>query len=195
MVTIVRRPSAPIRSVAGKAERSFAVIGPGAFRNGGERDVPLLVWRTASFQRWHTTQQDAGNTLLGARLVWLLRVGPARRFVHYWALHVRMHIAAEDRVKSNEVVISRPDISVVALYRPGAGLDDTDVVLVRARHCRATTPSCTPSNSPTKNSAGCAPPAALLSASPKTASEPFPKSSNSARYEQATSSTGPRSAC
>jgi 8-oxo-dGTP pyrophosphatase MutT (NUDIX family) len=116
------------------------IIGQGAFRSGGEREVPLLVWRTASFQRWHTAQRNAGNSLLGARLVWTFRIGPARRFVLYWALHVEVHIAAEDRVKSNEVVISRPDISVVALYRPGVDPDDTDVVLVREFRSPASTP-------------------------------------------------------
>ncbi|MGH3387921.1 MAG: nucleoside 2-deoxyribosyltransferase domain-containing protein [Actinomadura sp.] len=127
-------------TLADTVASGLAIIGPGAFRSGGECDVPLLVWRTASFQRWHTAQRDAGNSLLGARLVWTFRVSPTRRFVVYWALHVQVHIAAEDRVKSNEIVISRPDISVVALFRPGADLDDTDVVLVREFRSPASTP-------------------------------------------------------
>lgn len=116
-------------------------IGEGARRDGAERDVPLLVWRTASFQRWYTAQREAGNTLLGARLVWTFRAGGAEPgTVFFWALHVRVLVAAEGRVKDNEVVISRPDVSVVALYRRGSSLDETTVVLVREFRSPASTP-------------------------------------------------------
>lgn len=112
-------------------------LGAGARRESGERGVPLRVWRTASFQRWYTAQRSAGNTLLGARLVWTFPAGAGAVF--FWALHVRVHVAAEDRVKDNEVVISRPDVSVVALYRRGASLDETTVVLVREFRSPAST--------------------------------------------------------
>lgn len=114
-------------------------IGSGAPRTGGEREVPLPVWRADSFQRWYSAQTSAGNTLLGARQVWTFNAG-TQRLLLYWALHVSMHVAAEDRVKSNEVVISRPDISVMALYKPGTTLDDTIVVLIREFRSPASTP-------------------------------------------------------
>ncbi len=98
-------------------------IGAGAPRSGGEREVPLLLWRDEAFQSWYAGQRDAGNVLLGARVVF--------RFDVCWGLHVRVRVTAEDRVKDNEVVIGRPDVSVVVLYRRGATLDDTEVVLVR----------------------------------------------------------------
>jgi hypothetical protein len=98
-------------------------IGAGASRSGGEREVPLLLWRTDTFQRWYGAQRGAGNALLGARVVW--------RFGLHWGLWVRMRVAAEDRIKDNEVVIARPDIGVVVLYRPGPTLDESTVVLVR----------------------------------------------------------------
>ncbi|NYD45201.1 8-oxo-dGTP pyrophosphatase MutT (NUDIX family) [Actinomadura luteofluorescens] len=98
-------------------------IGAGASRASGEREVPLLLWRDAAFQRWYAGQRDAGNVLLGARVVF--------RFGVCWGLHVRVRVTAEDRVKDNEIVIGRPDISAVVLYRPGATLDATQVVLVR----------------------------------------------------------------
>ena len=96
------------------------------------------MWRTPSFQRWYTAQRHAGNTLLGARAVWTFRLAPGTVF--FWALHVRVHVAAEDRIKSNEVVISRPDVSVVALYRRGPTRDETAVVLVREFRSPASTP-------------------------------------------------------
>ena len=119
---------------------ALAEIGHGARRTGGQRHVPLLLWRTASFQRWYCAQAAAGNSLLSARVVWTFRVGPARRSVFYWAAHVQVHVAAENRVKANEVVISRPDLSVLVLYRPGATADDSTVVLVREFRSAASGP-------------------------------------------------------
>ena len=78
--------------------------------------------------------------MLGARQVWTFSIGPDDQSLLYWALHVRMYVAAEDRVKSNEVVISRPDISVVALYRRSTTLEDTIIVLVREFRSPASTP-------------------------------------------------------
>lgn len=116
-------------------------IGEGAYRTGAEREVPLSIWRTGSFHRWHAAQHAAGNTLLGARLVWSFLVGAGSEpFVFYWALHVRVHIGAEDRVKDNEVVISRPDVSAILLYRRGSSLDETTIVLVREFRSAVSTP-------------------------------------------------------
>lgn len=126
-------------TLAGLARAALDKIGDGARRTAGEREVPLPVWRTPSFQRWYSAQTTAGNTLLGARPVWTFSTGPGQRFLLYWALHVRVRVRAEDRVKSNEVVISRPDISVVALYRRGATIDDTTIVLIREFRSSAST--------------------------------------------------------
>lgn len=118
-------------ALEGTVDAALAMIGSGARREGGERSVPLLVWRTDSFQSWYGAQRAAGNRLLGARLEWTFRVGPGRSVVCFWAAHVQIHVAAEDRVKSNEVVISRPDTAHVLLYQPGTTVDETIVVLVR----------------------------------------------------------------
>jgi 8-oxo-dGTP pyrophosphatase MutT (NUDIX family) len=100
--------------------------------------VPAEVRDGPAFRRWYAAQRRAGNTLLGARTVWTFRAGPVAAF--YWALHVRVHVAAEDRIKDNEVVISRPDVSAVALYRRGPTSDLTTVVLVREFRSPASTP-------------------------------------------------------
>jgi ADP-ribose pyrophosphatase YjhB (NUDIX family) len=115
-------------------------VGAGARRTAGEHDVPLSVWRADSFQRWYSAQTAAGNTLLGARQVWTFSAGPGQASLIYWALHVRMYVQVEDRVKSNEVVLSRPDISVMALYRRSAAIDDTVIVLVREFRSPASSP-------------------------------------------------------
>ncbi|MEU7916192.1 NUDIX domain-containing protein [Microbispora bryophytorum] len=129
-------------TTAGAVTAALAHLGAGARRTGAERQVPLAIWGTGGFQRWYAAQRATGNTMLAARPVWSFRVGAERRLLFYWALHVAVHVAAEDRVKSNEVVISRPDIAVVVLYAQGAraALDDVAIVLVREYRAAASSP-------------------------------------------------------
>jgi 8-oxo-dGTP pyrophosphatase MutT (NUDIX family) len=119
---------------------SMETDGRTAPMTGGEQDVPPEIWRTPSFQRWYTAQRDAGNVLLGARPVWKTTIDGESGTVFFWALHVRVHVVAEDRTKDNEIVISRPDVSVVVLYRPAPSLDETTVVFVREFRSPASTP-------------------------------------------------------
>ncbi|MEU7866457.1 nucleoside 2-deoxyribosyltransferase domain-containing protein [Dactylosporangium sp. NPDC049140] len=115
-------------------------LSPGARRTGGEREVPLLVWRTRSFQQWYRTQTAAGHELLRARVEWVYRRGPARREVVYWALRTDIRVAGEDRVKTGQIVLARPDLSSVVLHHRGATPGETLVVLVREFRSTATTP-------------------------------------------------------
>ncbi|MGQ0838850.1 nucleoside 2-deoxyribosyltransferase domain-containing protein [Actinokineospora sp.] len=110
---------------------ALAEIGDGADRAGGQRFVPLLVWRTPSLQGWVAAMDGAGNELRDARLEWTFRTGDRRDRVVFWALHAHIHVAAEGRVKSNEVVLSRPDTAAVLAYLPAEDPWDTEVVLVR----------------------------------------------------------------
>ena len=112
-------------------DSALAEVGAGAERAGGCRHVPLLLWRTPSFQSWFQAQQEVGNELRAARLEWTFRIGKQLDKVFFWALHVEVYVRAEDRVKDNEVVFSRPDISSVLAYRRGATAADTEIVVVR----------------------------------------------------------------
>jgi ADP-ribose pyrophosphatase YjhB (NUDIX family) len=127
-------------SIAEMAAAIFEQIGSGARRVGSECDIPLPIWKTDSFQRWYHAQTAAGNRLLGARLVWTFNIDDNALLPLYWALHVRIHIQSEDRAKTNEVVISRPDISVMTLYQPALSMDDTIIVLIREFRSPASTP-------------------------------------------------------
>lgn len=106
-----------------------AVADRGELRCRGECQVPLHIWRTAAFQAWHAAQRLAGNVLHQARVEWVFRVKP--HIVFYWALHVDVYVTAEARHKSNEVILGRPDLAAVLLYRAGRDLMETEVVLVR----------------------------------------------------------------
>jgi ADP-ribose pyrophosphatase YjhB (NUDIX family) len=127
-------------SLPGTVEAALGKIGSGARRTAGEREVPLSVWRADSFQRWYAVQVSAGNFLLGARRVWIFDTGSQQGSPLYWALQVRIFVRAENRVKSNDVVISRPDISAMALYQRRTSIDDTVIVLVREFRSSASTP-------------------------------------------------------
>lgn len=116
-----------------------ATTDPGERRQGGECQVPLHIWRTDAFQAWYASQRQARNELHGAKVEWVFRVN--RGFVLYWALHVDVFVAAESRHKSNEVILGRPDVAAVVLYRRGPDLLDTEVVLVREFRSPGRTPN------------------------------------------------------
>ncbi|MFE9424225.1 nucleoside 2-deoxyribosyltransferase domain-containing protein [Kitasatospora sp. NPDC006697] len=115
-------------------------IGAGAARGGGRRDVPLLLWRVPTFRSWLAAQEEAGNVLLGGRTSWTHRVGRARETVLFWAFAARLWVASEQREKSNEVVLGRPDLSTVVACRPAPDPLDTEIVLVKEFRAPARTP-------------------------------------------------------
>ncbi|MBX9693883.1 MAG: PAS domain S-box protein, partial [Cyanobacteria bacterium] len=106
-------------------------LGVGAERTAGECQIPLHLWNASSFQSWYRAQTGAGMELHGAQVRWVFRIGAKRSL--YWALKVDMYIPSENRHKTNEVVISRPDICLtVAWHRPpGASEDETQFALIR----------------------------------------------------------------
>lgn len=136
-----RRWRAPVAStLAETIDAALARLGPPALRTGAECAVPLDVWRSPPFQGWLAAQRAAGNRLDGARLEWSWRVGARRHLLVFWALQVDVHVTAEGRNKTTELVIGRPDVAAVVLYERGApSLHATRVVLVREfRACART---------------------------------------------------------
>lgn len=131
-------PSA--NSLKETVDLAVAAIGEGETRTDGEREVPAYIWKSPYFQQWYKTQKTAGNRLCGAKVEWTFRVGPKKNLVFLWALHVDVYIASECRHKTNEVIIGRPDISAVLMYKRGKDLFDTDIVLVREFRSPAANP-------------------------------------------------------
>ena len=129
------------RTLRSTLEAAVARVGAGALRTGGEKEVPLHIWKTPAFQAWLASQKAAGNRLDGARLLWHFRI-PKVNFIFSWVLHVRVWIAAEERHKENEYVFARSDISTVCLYSWPSNLPDgltdiTDVEVVLIREFRS----------------------------------------------------------
>ncbi len=119
------------KTLAGVIDAALHMIGEGTLRNDGERCVPLHIWRTSSFQAWYAAQKNAGNRLDDARVEFTIRTGPKQTRMYIWGLWVNMFIAAENRHKFNEPVISRPDIFSVVAYQKAPRLSDCRVGLVR----------------------------------------------------------------
>lgn len=127
-------------SLDGTLQNALTKIGDGALRSGGERYVPLAAWNLSSFQNWYQAQRNAGNRLEDARLLYTFRPG-YKNFTFLYILKVNVYVASEDRYKSNEFVLSRPDISSVCLWYDtmGDSLFDITVVLVKEFRSPAST--------------------------------------------------------
>jgi hypothetical protein len=100
-------------------------------RKDGEKTVPLSIWQTKQFQNWYQSQLKVGNKLISAELLWHFVIHKVN-FVFAYALQVKIWVAAENRIKSNEFIISRPDISVVVAYwrHPSKPLE-SEVILIK----------------------------------------------------------------
>lgn len=112
-------------------EEAIKRVSPGRLRTGGEVKIPLLVWNEPSFQEWYGYQQHAGNVLRDARVLFTKRVGPKQDKMFCWIVRVSVYVTSEDRVKDNEFVIGRPDVSSVVLWNKGSTILDTKIVLVK----------------------------------------------------------------
>jgi 8-oxo-dGTP pyrophosphatase MutT (NUDIX family) len=109
----------------------WKMVKAGAARTGAEREVPLMIWRTPPWGLWYESQLAAGNRLDGAKVEWTFRVGPGGAFVLFWAIHADIHVTAEGRNKSNEVVIARPDVCCTLAYTPGPHMLDTEIIVIK----------------------------------------------------------------
>ncbi|MFT5681894.1 MAG: 8-oxo-dGTP pyrophosphatase MutT (NUDIX family) [Myxococcota bacterium] len=137
---LAREHKAPVcHTLAETVQTALDRVTPGAERSGGERGVPLMLWRTPSFQGWYRQLLAAGNALESARLRWSYTPSRATQpFV--WILQVKVWIAVEERFKKNEWVFARSDLSAVLLHGPVAeDVMQTEVVLVREYRAPART--------------------------------------------------------
>lgn len=120
-------------TLADTVAHALSLLHPGALRRGGERAVPLLLWRSPGFHSWYKALRGAGHRLDDAHLEWSYRSKAAGRPPLLWALRPRVFLPSEHRHKSGEVVIGRSDISATVLYyRQGLPSRlDTQIALVR----------------------------------------------------------------
>lgn len=122
-------------------------VGEGVERSGGERYVPLFIWKLDSFQDWYQAQKDAGNTLEDAKLLFSFRPN-FKDWVYLWILQVNIYVSEEDRFKTTDFVMARPDISSVVMYHvpqtavllEEPSLSEYQVILIKEYRPTASTP-------------------------------------------------------
>ncbi len=121
------------RTLTDAVEQALLILRPGQLRRGGERTVPLLLWRSPGFAAWYQALRKAGHRLEDAQLEWSYRSRAAGRPPLLWALRPRVFVVGERRHKSGEVVIGRTDVSASVLFYPAANgsVFDAKVILVR----------------------------------------------------------------
>lgn len=111
-------------------DNALDFIAEGAERSGGDRFVPYFIWKLPSFQAWYKVHTQVGNKIEFARLLYTFRP-KNENFVFLWILRTFMYIEAEGRVKKDEFVLARPNISSILLYKENESILDTQVVLVK----------------------------------------------------------------
>lgn len=104
-------PKEDMTKLAAQAAERLSI---GAKRTEGERKVPLHIWNTRMFQDWYAMQKLADNRLDDAKVLWTHVTSKKNLFCY--TLWVNVWVAAEQRHKSNEFILSRPDISTVIPY-------------------------------------------------------------------------------
>jgi 8-oxo-dGTP pyrophosphatase MutT (NUDIX family) len=113
------------------------LLGSGHERHGTDAYTPLNVYLHQGMSAWKAAKEAAGHKLLDIRPILLHPVPPAGSTPWLCAAQVVLDVAGEDRIKANELVISRPDASAVAAFHDGpAGLR---VVMVHEFRAAATT--------------------------------------------------------
>lgn len=96
-------------------ETALRLLGEGAERVGTETQVPLLVWKHPGFQSWYSNLKAAGNRLDAAKVKSVVLVGPQQKCFSF-TMWVSVWVDKEGRFKSNEVIVSRKNISAVACF-------------------------------------------------------------------------------
>lgn len=120
-----------LNSLEATVKAAIDKVGDGAYREGGETDVPSFIWNTPTFQHWYNAQKEVGNELRYADVQYIYKPAPKKDFVFLWVLYVQVYIAAEKRVKDNELVLSRTNMCSGVLYHKGKTMEDTKVILVK----------------------------------------------------------------
>lgn len=110
---------------------ALTLLGDGRLRRDGEREIPLMIWRTPSFQQWYGYMCAAKNRLEHARVISAFRSNSQCRNVMFWAMCVDVYVAAESKIRASELVMSRPDVATIVLYRKSRRIGKSTVVLVR----------------------------------------------------------------
>lgn len=106
-----------------KKEIIKAVQSPVIRRNAGEVYIPSYIWETEQFKNWYKYLLIANNVLDKAELLYTYKTPSG--FVFAFVMKVSIWVEKEKRFKSNEIIISRRNISSIIAHT------DNEIVLIK----------------------------------------------------------------
>ena len=131
------RPTVRYETLAETITAAAVSIGDGVLRSGGERKIPIQVWRAAFFKEWYHNLQCAGHRLDDAKVRWVYFL-PDSTEVLAGVLWVKVWVEEESRYKDNEWIFGRTDLCATVLHpAPNGGprrfedLLAQEIVLIR----------------------------------------------------------------
>ncbi len=105
------------------------LLGDGSPRQEGECFIPLNVWKLPTFQEWYQAHKQAGNILHDARVLYTFK--PDHKTPFLWIVKANIWIKEENRFKSNEFVLSRPNLNTLMLWKKSDEILDSEVLLIK----------------------------------------------------------------
>ena len=103
-------------------------LGRGIYREDEEIKIPLHIYKSKQFQNWYKQQLNVGNYLTGFNMEYEF-VMPKAKQMFLEIFHPSVYIAKEDRVKDNEFVVARTDMSYILAYYKKEDIMDSEIVL------------------------------------------------------------------
>jgi len=91
---------------------ALTMIGEGSVRTGGEREVPLHIWRTPVFQQWYQDQMKLGYRLDGAKVILTLKEDLESKTDCRFAVLVKLY-SFETEFYLNAIIVFRPRFNIM----------------------------------------------------------------------------------
>lgn len=101
------------------------------FRKGIECKIPEHIYSSSQFQNWYQSMKNNNNELVDFEELYSWYMPKAKK-LFLSVFKPSVYIKEEDRIKSNEFVVARTDIShICAYYRPDNEILNSEIVLVK----------------------------------------------------------------
>ncbi|MFE0055372.1 hypothetical protein [Streptomyces sp. NPDC059003] len=128
--------------MAGGAPEAASIVlkrtGRGRERQGGERDVPLLVARTTGYYGWNSALRDAHKALVSAQIEWVHNDRDTEHKTLWWSMRARIRHA--DYHITSELLLCHPMMTSVVAYRRREKWTDCEVILVPCDNSLSSSP-------------------------------------------------------
>ena len=93
------------------------ILGSGSFRQKGEVNVPLFIWKSYQFQQWYKSLLDNGNILHDINVIQTNFVSNKKHLFGF-TIEPKIWLEKENRFKAKDRVHFRTDISSILAYYP-----------------------------------------------------------------------------